>query len=169
MQELDFEIVHRQGRRHSNADALSRLPCPQCKRHSHNDDCTVLAVDFSAGLSTQELARLQLCDDVLAPVVKAMEKEDKPYAADLKQYSLHTNRLFALWDQLTLVNAVLYRKFWNSNDQIHLQLVALRAIQKQVLDEMHEGSLSAHLGEEKTLHWLKQKFYWPGHFNDVRN
>ena len=169
LQELDFEIVHRQGRRHSNADALSRLPCPQCKRHSHDDDCTVLAVDFSAGLSTQELAQLQLCDDVLAPVVKAMEKGDKPDAADLKQYSLHTNRLFALWDQLTLVNSVLYCKFWNSNDQVHLQLVAPRAIQRQVLDEMHGGSLSAHLGEEKTLHWLKQKFYWPGHFNDVRN
>ena len=29
LQELDFEIVHRQGKWHTNADALSRLPCQQ--------------------------------------------------------------------------------------------------------------------------------------------
>ena len=26
----DFKIIHRPGRQHSNADALSRLPCRQC-------------------------------------------------------------------------------------------------------------------------------------------
>ena len=32
LQELDFEIVHRKGRSHNNADALSRIPCRQCGR-----------------------------------------------------------------------------------------------------------------------------------------
>ena len=31
--EYDFEIVHRAGRSHANADGLSRRPCPQCKRN----------------------------------------------------------------------------------------------------------------------------------------
>ena len=35
LQELDFDIVHRRGRAHMNADALSRLPCQQCGRESH--------------------------------------------------------------------------------------------------------------------------------------
>ena len=35
LQELDFEIVHRRGRSHQNADALSRLPCRQCGRIEH--------------------------------------------------------------------------------------------------------------------------------------
>ena len=28
--EFDFKIEHRPGRKHGNADALSRIPCKQC-------------------------------------------------------------------------------------------------------------------------------------------
>ena len=35
LQELDFDIVHRRGASHTNADSLSRLPCRQCGRDSH--------------------------------------------------------------------------------------------------------------------------------------
>ena len=37
-----------------------------------------------------------------------------------------------------------------------------------VLQSLHEGSLSAHLGEEKMLHQLKERFYWPGSAHAVR-
>ena len=36
LQELDFEIVHRRGKKHINADALSRFPCQQCGRDNHD-------------------------------------------------------------------------------------------------------------------------------------
>ena len=35
LQEYDFYILHRSGKCHGNADALSRLPCTQCGRESH--------------------------------------------------------------------------------------------------------------------------------------
>lgn len=39
VQEHDFEIKHRHGRKHTNADALSRLPCKQCSyQPSHPTD-----------------------------------------------------------------------------------------------------------------------------------
>src|SRR6185436_1254444 len=31
LEEYDFELVHRAGKQHTNADALSRIPCRQCK------------------------------------------------------------------------------------------------------------------------------------------
>ena len=35
LQEYDFSISHRPGKQHGNADALSRRPCPQCRRSDH--------------------------------------------------------------------------------------------------------------------------------------
>ena len=34
LSEFDFQIQHRPGRQHSNADALSRIPCRQCGFHT---------------------------------------------------------------------------------------------------------------------------------------
>lgn len=50
-----------------------------------------------------------------------------------------------------------------------LQLIVPREIRKEILHELHAGAVGGHLGEEKTLGCLKERFYWPGHFTDVRN
>lgn len=48
LQQFDFEIVHRPGHKHSNADALSRHPCHQCGRDTHGDRLAVAMVALSA-------------------------------------------------------------------------------------------------------------------------
>ena len=103
-------MVHRCGRNHTNADALSRLPCKQCKRESP-DLLTVSTIDFSQERSRDELSQLQRDDPVIGAVICALTRKTKPDQNELKQYSLHTNRLFALWDQLTLQDSVLYCRF----------------------------------------------------------
>jgi len=41
-------------------------------------------------------------------------------------------------------------------------------MRENVLEEYHAGSMGGHLGEAKTLNHMKQKFFWPGYTNSVR-
>ena len=170
LQEFDFKVVHCRGIKHTNADALSLLPCKQCKRESHHPDAvTVSTIDFSQGRSRDDLSQLQRDYPVIGPVIRALARERKPDQNELKQFSLHTNRIFALWDQLTLQDLVLYRRFVSAEGlQYHLQFVAPRQLHPEILEELHSGAIAGHLGEEKTLSRLKQRFYWLGNWNDVR-
>ena len=49
-----------------------------------------------------------------------------------------------------------------------LQTVIPDALRTEVLADLHEGTAGGHLGADKTLARLRERFYWPGHFNDVR-
>ena len=54
---------------------------------------------LSQGRTMNELSQLQRDDPVIGPVIRALARKTKPDQNELKQFSLHTNRLFALWDQ----------------------------------------------------------------------
>eukprot|EP00731_Ephydatia_muelleri_P038941 Em1000g3a len=112
----------------------------------------------------------QLQDDVVGPVLKAVESDLLPKKDELKQFSIGTRRLFQLWDQLKVKGGVLHRNFVGTKEvRPCLQLVVPMSQRKIVLAELHEGVTGGHLGQEKTLMKLKERFYWPGHWNDVQN
>jgi len=65
-------------------------------------------------------------------------------------------------------DGVLWRYYAQPHkDKGWLQLVVLRVLQEAVLTEVHKGMSGGHLGKDKTLHRLKERFYWPGHYNNV--
>ena len=49
-----------------------------------------------------------------------------------------------------------------------MQLMVPNKFRQDILRNLHEGITGGHLGEAKTLGKLKERFYWPGHYNDVR-
>ena len=163
---VSFHIVHQRGRKHTNADSLSRLPCKQYG-YQPSEQIPVTAVSLQMGITSAELHKLQQEDSMIHPVLASKISGEKPKPDQIKQYSLHTNRLFALWDQLILKDNVLYRHFVTTNgSNDHLQFVVPKSLQENVLKQTHDHG---HLGQEKTLSRVKQKFYWPGHFNDIKN
>ena len=65
---------------------------------------------------------------------------------------------------------ILYRRFEEgSGRSYHLQLVIPRRLQEEVLEEAHAGTMSCHLGEDKTFARLREKFFWPRYSNAVKN
>ena len=171
LQEFDFSIEHRRGRSHGNADALSRLPCRQCGRDSHHVDTTNPV--FVIALQNQSVSSLresQLADDSIGPLLQGMEEGQKPLAtsSSSRVKGPAYRRLLQMWDQLVVRDGLLFRQFEDtSGSSSHLQLVVPAAMRKEVLADLHSGAMGGHLGEDKTLAKLKERYYWPGHHNDV--
>ena len=168
LQEFDFTICHRRGRKHTNADALSRLPCQQCGRITHDEDVIIATTTFKE--STNEIRQMQLKDEAVGPVLEAKESGQKPPAEDIKARSRTGRRLFQLWDQLVVRHDLLFWQYLPpSGKDTTLQLVLPRAKVEAALRELHDGVLGGHLGEDKTLSKVKERFYWPGYHADVCN
>ena len=76
LQEYDFDIVHRRGRQHQNADSLSRLPCKQCRHENHQivePEMVVHAV--IPGQSLTDVRQGQLADTSISFVLQAVEDD----------------------------------------------------------------------------------------------
>ena len=105
----------------------------------------------------------QLEDDTTGPILKARPGKS------LRRHSRAVRQLFQLWDQLVVVNGVLYRRFeYFKGKQDHLQLVVPSSMRDTILEESHAGSLGGHLGEDRTLGRVREKFFWPGYAEQVR-
>ncbi|GBN90960.1 Retrovirus-related Pol polyprotein from transposon 297, partial [Araneus ventricosus] len=125
LQEYDFEIQHRKGTSHGNADALSRRPgkesCKHCtnaeKKFGMETDISVKVLTTEDAWSSSEVQKAQLEDPAIRPIMeRKLNSEDRPSWQEIAPESPATKRYWALWDSLHLKDGVLYRK-WESDDE----------------------------------------------------
>ena len=164
LSEYSFHIEHRPGLKHGNADSLSRYPV--------DNGAIAAALPVSPftlfSYSPEDIQAFQLKDDTIAKVMQAKEQDVRPPDDSTKCYSTHTRKLFQLWDQLEIRQGILFRIFHSPDDgSTTRQLVVPLSLQSEILELIHAGPGGGHLGQEKTLQKLKDRFYWPGHYNDV--
>ena len=171
-QEFQFTIVHRPGRAHTNADALSRQPVRHCNKMCPDaSPSAVNAVTTSVmGYSLAELQQAQAEDHVIGKMLQSKQANCRPSVAHSTGESLEYRRLLQQWDQLLIQDGLLWRIFAQPQESASWkQLVVPQKFRADILKHLHEGVTSGHLGQDKTLHKLKERFYWPGHYNDVRD
>ena len=171
LQEYHFTVKHRPGKSHNNADAMSRIPCKQCGIIPADEALALAAVvptDLASlsAHSPEELRTAQIDDPLISSVLASKETNQKP--AVLSNNSPKDHRLWQLWDQLIVINGVLYRQFSEpQRDQKWLQFVVPKNHRSDILASLHDGVAGGHLGQEKTFGRVKERFYWPGYWNDT--
>ena len=141
LQDFDFVVVHRKGKKHLNADTLSRLPCEQC---GHTDDDNRLEIVhtiydcYMFGKTAKELQDLQSEDPSIGPILQVKRFGAKPTLDESKQSSLEGRRLLQLWDQLHVQNEMLYRVFESTDGSYrHLQWVVPAAVHADIIRDLH--------------------------------
>ena len=145
LQEYDFDIVHRPGCKHLNADALSRIPCRQCGRESRAMDteqsttATALVgeADLISGLSRQEVWEAQLSDPNIGDALRAKKETSDAPKGTLQGRSPTSKRLFQLWDQLRVKDGLLWRMYESVVDTTFtLQLVVPEKYNQKIVQEL---------------------------------
>ena len=64
----------------------------------------------------------------------------------------------------------MYRNYESADgDHGHSQLVIPTVYRNDILQTLHAEVAGGHLGQDKTLSRLKERFYWPGHWSDVHH
>jgi transposase InsO family protein len=177
LQTYDFETRHRKGQMHKNADCLSRRPCKQdckhCTRVEEKElasDCYRLELDTLEQWGNQRLREEQLKDDTLAPILRWKEEGRRPDWQLIAEKGAAKKAYWAQWDSLTVNNGVM-KRVWESADgaSSRLQVVLPQSRVADVLRELHNGVTGAHLGVNKTLEKVRQRFYWFRYREDVED
>lgn len=197
--EFDFDVIHRPGLRHGNADALSRVQCKQCGQGGvHNGSATPcllhemlevsggnsgsggntlpsqLDVHSEATLSVLPLEdpkEMQRSDADLQRVISWIENSSPPAVFPSEgSYTLQT--LWAQYEHLIVRDGVLFRRWEDvpgKGCNKRLQLVVPRSWIYTVLQQLHSSPSGGHLGFFKTLEKVRSRFYWPGQRHDIED
>ena len=153
LETYDFEMVHRKGNQHQNADGLSRIPTRKCPR----DDCPQCTVAVCAiqqpssgdeawleGWTLQELRQWQRADPVLGQIIEWLEQA--PECPRGVQYNGRVKAYITQWDALSLDKDGILRRTWypqglGPGSQPVKQIVAPKEIRQRILKSLHNSSM----------------------------
>jgi len=173
LQCYDFNIEHRKGTAHGNADALSRRPCQedcrQCTKAEHRFNVTIQHTKVCADNDIW-IKDEQAQDLVLNKIISALQQGVRPKWDEISGECPLVKAYWAQWKSLSLKDGILYR-IWesvNGNTKKEL-LVAARSMVPEILKEYHNNVSGGHCGSRKTLEEIKARYYWIGCREDVEN
>ena len=154
---FDFEIQHRPGKRHNNADALSQTPI---RKEKPNRMAATRKEQQSQEPSL--LKEAQLADPEIKLVREWVEKEERPPWTAVSGMS---NRIKSCWSQfvrLCIHNDYLCRIWYEGKKPERYQIIIPNSLRETVLEQCHDSVISGHFGIRKTLEKVRQKYYWAG-------
>ena len=158
LQQYNFEVVHRPGKAHSNADSLSRRP------YEFSADVSSLQKEDNQEAKTRELQRR---DPELSEIIDFLENDVVPLNEKSARKLLLTSETFYMGKDGLLYHLDQNQKR-NSHD-VFSQLVIPQALRFEVLSNVHDHVSGGHFGVHKTFQKVKQRYWWKRMFKDVEH
>ena len=167
--EYDFKVQHRPGKKHTNADALSRLP-GQLVDVNVSSTTSVPNSNWLPCLTESQICELQDIDEDIKQVIDWVEH---PNARPNQCPTSASHMLKSLWAQkkyLEVKRGILYRRWEDAGGggvNKCLQLVITPSTVPSVLSELHDSLSGGHLRVGKVLEKVRARFYWVGQRHDM--
>ncbi|UYV84941.1 hypothetical protein LAZ67_X004064, partial [Cordylochernes scorpioides] len=140
LQEYEVAVCYKNGRKHKDADCLSRSPLPDTAEETEEDI---------------------LCLPVLCDVEKEQQR-------DPSLTKIIANCGDPNYKRFVIINNILYKKNYDPLGRPWL-LVVPRTLRLEVLRSSHDAPTAGHLGFAKTYDRIRRRFFWPGLYRSVRN
>lgn len=149
LSQFDFEIIHRQGSRHGNADALSRKP---------------LVVNT---VSEPEIGNMQKEEEELCNMIHFLKHDQSlPWDKTPERTIIEAHNYFI--DENDTLFHVYNGKAAPQHGQ-RIQLVVPKRLVGEILSWTHESPISgSHLGFDKTLSKVLSRYFWKGVYRDTK-
>jgi len=158
LEEFDFQIVHRPGLLHGNADALSRKPCRQCGNDGANVTTAIIrAVTFATvevgdRWNKDMIAVASEKDPELSVFVGWRKQGLLPLNSDeLARHDPITKSLHAQRKRINMKEGVIYRLYWEGRGEDDTwQLVSPIVYREEIMQTAHASVTGGHMGVKKT-------------------
>ena len=175
--EFRFQLEHRAGAKHGNADGLSRCAdCPQCTRIEDRDGGPtreelatgrpqVTAISLSPTVSDAELEQLQQVEgSPIAIIRQSVMTGVAPDPLLVETSDSELSRLLTLLPHMEVRGGLLKIKSQEESDG-KWKVVCPKTLRKPVAWEAHR---QGHTGIDRTLRRVQADWFWPGMTADIR-
>eukprot|EP00795_Rhopilema_esculentum_P005390 gene5390-558_t len=149
IQSYDFNVVHRPGRLHSNADTLSRNP----QKGEEN----------LFEISSQDFSQMQRKDNYAGQWIRFLTHNSKPEDKNLAvKFEREKDQHFIAED------GCVFRRFRGKQGRTKKQLIVPKTMVGQLLVKFHDNPLSGHPGFFRTYRKIQMSYFWPTMKSDIK-
>ena len=183
-----FSISYKPGRNNTDADALSRIQWPEAVDissqtvHAFSEGVQaphgkietlchgaqavgMLSQDnMPSGMTSLEWSQAQIQDPAIYQIIQAIQSKTLDALKIKQDMSSDLNAFIRIRKQFKLKQGILYRKS-QVNDRARLQLVLPLSHRQKAMAGCHDQI--GHLGQDRVLELLRDRFFWPGMQMDV--
>lgn len=155
LQQFDYTIKYKSGRKHRDADALSRCPLPTSPPTVPDAEASINALSLPP-VDLPALQEHQLNDPDFSPIIchlnGTVPSSDRKLQRKCKNFKL--------------LDATLYKRNYNPEGQ-RLLLAIPRNLRHEVLRSLHDDATAGHLSFYKTYDRIRRRYFWPRLYSTV--